>query len=137
MADSRERAASVLVVEDDPSLAGLISLVLNRSGYVAQVATCHGAADAVERNRPAVVIIDLQMKRAGELCLALRSGTVTRPIPILALVAPLPGPVEQRTRQHVDACLAKPFELRRLIDTVHRLAAHSDSEVGSKRLDHE
>lgn len=126
MAEPCDRAASVLLVEDDPALAGLISLVLNRAGYVVEVATCRGAVEAASRSRPVVVIIDLQMKRAGELCLTLRTRTATSRTPMLALVAPLPGPMEQGIRQHVDACLPKPFELRRLIDTVHRLAAGPD-----------
>lgn len=130
------RAASVLVVEDDPVLTGLISLVLNRAGFVVEVAaSCRHAVEAVRQRRPALVIVDLQLNQAIELCLFLKSEVSSSGVlPVVALVAPLAGPTEQRMRTHVDAVLPKPFELRRLIDTVC-LLAHGSGHGVQPRID--
>lgn len=57
-----QRAASVLVVEDEPTIAEVVSRYLVRGGYEAAVAHDGPAAVALARQlRPALVVLDLML----------------------------------------------------------------------------
>lgn len=123
----RTAAPRVLIVEADPALLGLISLVLNRAGYLAEAAEDGTQVDAViGLRRPAVLILDLEWRPAAALLARLRFLEPTRTLPILGLSGPMPERREQHLRTHCDAWLAKPFEIRQLVETVHRLAGRPD-----------
>ncbi|MFP2932147.1 PleD family two-component system response regulator [Pyxidicoccus sp. 3LG] len=92
---------TVLLVDDEPSLLDLYTLVLEDMGYV--VATAADGEQALQmapRLRPDLIITDLMMPRMNglELCLCLREDPRLREIPVIihssmdAVVTP-PGAV--------------------------------------------
>ena len=57
---SDPRASLVMVVEDDPAIAQMVSLQLELSGYRTQVERDGLAAlDAIRRDRPDVILLDI------------------------------------------------------------------------------
>ena len=77
-----------MVVEDDPHIADLIDLYLRRDGHrVIQAAQGHAALEAVARERPRLVILDVGLPGSidgFEVCRRLRS---TSTVPVIILTA--------------------------------------------------
>ena len=80
----------VLVVEDESDIADLIVFHLKREGYPTRVvASGKEALRAIERERPALVLLDLMMPEIDglEVCRRLKRAPETRDIPIVMVTA--------------------------------------------------
>src|SRR5690242_12188072 len=76
--------AVILVVEDDPQVARLISLVLQRSGHASEVVSDgQQALDRAREMLPAMIFADLTIRGLDgqALCSALKSTAATKAIP--------------------------------------------------------
>jgi two-component system, OmpR family, KDP operon response regulator KdpE len=80
-------SARILIVDDEPSILATMAPLLRRRGYdVATATTGHAALDAVDRQTPQLVILDLGLPDLDgiEVCRRLREG---RRVPIVVLSA--------------------------------------------------
>jgi len=80
-------ASRILIVDDEPSILATMAPLLRGRGYEVSTATSgHAALDAVDRQPPQLVILDLGLPDLDgiEVCRRLREG---RAIPILVLSA--------------------------------------------------
>jgi len=120
---SEERVV-ILVVEDDPQVARLISLVLQRSGHKSTiVADGQSALDNAREQRPAMIFADLTIKGMGgeALCSALKSHAETKDIPYVVVSGD--RDVAEKARQcGADDYMGKPFEFDDLIRLVNKYA---------------
>ena len=114
----------ILVVEDDPQVARLISLVLQRSGHKSEVvADGQSALDHAREQRPAMIFADLTIKGMGgeALCSALKSHEETRNIPYVVVSGD--RDIAEKARQcGADDYMGKPFEFDDLIRLVNKYA---------------
>jgi CheY-like chemotaxis protein len=114
----------ILVVEDDPQVARLISLVLQRSGHQSHVvADGESALDSAREQRPAMIFADLTIKGMGgeALCSALKSHEETRNIPYIVVSGD--RDIAEKARQcGADDYMGKPFEFEDLIRLVNKYA---------------
>ncbi|HKS22839.1 MAG TPA: response regulator [Thermoanaerobaculia bacterium] len=114
----------ILVVEDDPQVARLIALVLQRRGEKVDV-VADGTA-ALERARtahPSLIFADLTIKGMdGEtLCASLKQFEETRGIPYVILSGD--RDIAQKARHcGADDYLGKPFEFDDLLRLVEKYA---------------
>jgi CheY-like chemotaxis protein len=114
----------ILVVEDDPQVARLIALVLQRRGEKVDV-VADGTA-AMERARtalPSLILADLTIKGMdGEtLCANLKRFEETRAIPYVILSGD--RDIAQKARHcGADDYLGKPFEFEDLLRLVDKYA---------------
>lgn len=115
----------ILVVEDDPQVARLISLVLQRHGRDCQVvADGHTALARAKELRPSMIFADLTIKGMGgaDLCHVLKSAADTRGIPYIILSGD--RDIAQKARQcGADDFLGKPFEFPDLLRLVDKYAS--------------
>lgn len=114
----------ILVVEDDPQVARLISLVLQRSGYKSQVVSDgQSALDKAREHRPAMIFADLTIKGMGgeALCSALKAHEETRTIPYV-VVSGDRDIAEKARLCGADDYMGKPFEFEDLIRLVNKYA---------------
>jgi two-component system KDP operon response regulator KdpE len=77
----------VLIVDDEPSLLAAMKPLLRSRGYeVSTAASGRGALDAVERDRPDLIVLDLALPDTDgiEICRLIRDGSST---PIIVLSA--------------------------------------------------
>jgi DNA-binding response OmpR family regulator len=109
----------VLVVEDEPDVAGLIKHALERNGdaNVRVVASGDLALKAVTARPADLILLDLNLPVLGglELCRILRSRTDSRHIPIIMLTAR--SSEDDRVaglEVGADDYVTKPFSLREL-----------------------
>lgn len=114
----------ILVVEDDPQVARLITLVLQRNGYDAHVvADGQSALTRVLEARPAMIFADLTLRgmSGAALCSALKAETGTRDIPYVILSAD--ADIAEKARVcGADDYIGKPFEFDDLIRLVNKYA---------------
>jgi putative two-component system response regulator len=84
----RRRAPRILVVDDHPSIAGLMSQLLTQRGYdVVTAADAEEAEAEVRRQAPDLILSDVKMpgKSGYELCRALKGDPATRLIPFVLI----------------------------------------------------
>jgi chemosensory pili system protein ChpA (sensor histidine kinase/response regulator) len=116
----------ILVVEDDPQVARLIALVLQRKGYeVEMVADGQSAFDRAVSSRPVMIFADLSIRGMGgeALCSALKAKDETRTIPFVVLSGD--RDIEEKAIAcGADAHLGKPFEFDDLVRLVEKYASH-------------
>ena len=114
----------ILVVEDDPQVARLISLVLQRNGYDAKVVgDGQTALREVREQHPEIIFGDLTIKGMGgdELCHVLKQQAETRDIPYIVVSGD--RDIAEKARQcGADDDMGKPFEFEDLIRLVKKYA---------------
>lgn len=114
----------ILVVEDDPQVARLISLVLQRNGHSSEVvADGQSALDRAREVRPTMIFADLTIKGiSGQaLCSALKSLPETKTIPYV-IVSGDRDIAEKARVCGADDYMGKPFEFEDLIRLVNKYA---------------
>jgi CheY-like chemotaxis protein len=115
--------ATVLVVDDDPTIVSFLREALEDEGYEVVTAVGGEALPLAHHLHPSVILLDAAMPGMDglEVSRRLRADPATAPIPIVAISA----------QHHLDATadrmpvndrLPKPFELDQLYDTVARWA---------------
>jgi two-component system OmpR family response regulator len=114
----------ILVVEDDPQVARLIALVLQRQGERVEVVADGGAAlEKARASLPSIIFADLTIKGMdGEtLCSHLKSFEETRGIPYIILSGD--RDIAEKARHcGADDYLGKPFEFSDLLRLVDKYA---------------
>jgi len=108
----------VLIVEDNPSNMRLIELTLKAKGYTLLKATDgKEAIDAVEREQPDIIILDIKLPHMSGLEVArrLREVLAFSHIPIIAVTAyAMKGDKERIIEAGCDAYFPKPTNTREL-----------------------
>ena len=114
----------ILVVEDDPQVARLIALVLQRNGYKSKlVADGHAALKEARELHPMMIFADLSIKGMGgdALCRALKREPDTREIPYI-VVSGDRDIAEKARICGADGYMGKPFEFDDLVKLVKKYA---------------
>jgi DNA-binding response OmpR family regulator len=114
----------ILIVEDDPQVARLIALVLQRNGFQSEVvADGQSALDKAREMRPDIIFADLTIKGMGgeQLCSALKSRSETKDIPYI-VVSGDRDIAEKARLCGADDYMGKPFEFDDLVRLVRKYA---------------
>jgi CheY-like chemotaxis protein len=114
---------TVLVVEDDRELAGVLADALSEYGY--RVECAHDGAGALARlqsERPAAIILDLLMPEMDglEFLGSRRHDQALSSIPVIVLTGQR-GMTHKARALDADVVLEKPVKLLMLVDAIHRL----------------
>ena len=123
-------SARILLVDDEPSILATMAPLLRAQGYdVATATTGQAALDAVDRQVPQLVILDLGLPDIDgiEVCRRLREG---RSMPILILSA-RGAEADKVTALDVgaDDYVTKPFSAAELLARVRAALRRSDAGV--------
>jgi CheY-like chemotaxis protein len=117
----------VLVVDDDPDLAAICSLILESEGYETSVAS-NGvdAYDKLSATRVDAVLLDVMMPVMDGLtvCRLLKSDPDTEQLPVIVMSASEKLREQARVAQ-ADAVIAKPFNIDDLVLAVNKLVAEA------------
>jgi DNA-binding response OmpR family regulator len=115
----------ILVVEDDPDIAGLVARYLDKAGFAADVrASGRAALDAIRQSAPDLMVLDLMLPEMDglDVCRTVRANPQTADLPIIMLTAR----AEEAERIAgleigADDYLAKPFSPNELVARVRAL----------------
>ena len=128
---------SILVIEDDTSLAQLIVYMLSREGFEPlSFSDGESGLEAIRRYRPKIVILDLTLPgRSGDdVCRAVRKDPALRDTFVLVTTALDDHEARHRVREAGANCyMCKPFDPIRLVELIEDvLGAKPDSAASSE-----
>jgi CheY-like chemotaxis protein len=109
--------ASILIAEDDTQILRILQRAFEREGYdVLSARDGKEALDLAQENHPDVVLSDVWMPRmdGAEFVESLRQALPNGYAPRVILMSAYDRPAGV----HVDAFVAKPFDLTELLDMV-------------------
>ena len=123
-------AAKILVVEDDPSVRGLLQTLLTTEGY--EVATASdGLAGLVKASsqQPALILLDLMMPDLGGVRVLeeLRADPDLSYIPVVVVTGKLEAVPSLRTLLGDENVFAKPFGVAELLARVAAITGNGAS----------
>lgn len=111
-------AARVLIVDDNPTNLKLVAYLVRASGYDVDTAGDAAAAlAAIAANRPAVILMDLQLPGIDGLQLTrrLKADPAMRDIKVIAVTAyAMKGDEEKALEAGCDDYVTKPIDTRGL-----------------------
>ena len=111
------RKKRILLVDDDPAILEIFSLLLGEAGYVVETAEHALAAIAsAVRKRPDLVLADIRMPIVDGkgLVAELKSSQDTKEIPVVAITGyDGPGAQEAAYKAGYDGYLTKPVDVRK------------------------
>ncbi len=121
----------ILLVDDEPNITDLAALYLKKEGYRTKAVSDGAAAlEAVQRTRPALMVLDLMLPQVDgyEVCRRLRADN--DPTPILMLTA-RDDDVDKIVglEMGADDYLTKPFNPRELVARVKALVRRSSNPI--------
>jgi two-component system response regulator MprA len=127
---------AVLVVDDDPLIAGMLRLVLESEGYeVSHAEDGRVALETIHEAPPACMVLDMMMPHVdgyGVLeALAAEGGAETRIV--MLTCCSQEEDVRKCLRLGADEYLTKPVDVDFLLNTVRDLLAMEMDEVRSRR----
>lgn len=120
--------ATILIVEDTPSIREIVAFLVRGKGH-----ETIEAADGVEgerlarRERPDLIVLDAMLpgKTGFDVCASLKADPEFRMIPILILTAMTrdsgQSDEEWRTKSGADGFMSKPFKSVELLELIQRL----------------
>jgi DNA-binding response OmpR family regulator len=117
-------APQVLVMEDDPSVRGLLDTLLSSEGYRVTTAS-DGVAGLLEAgaHRPAVILLDLVMPDLGgqQVLQELQANPLLAGVPVLVLTGRLEAIPDLEDRLGRDHVFSKPFGVADLLSRIAEL----------------
>jgi len=123
----------VLVVEDDPSVRGLLHTLLTAEGYEVAVAS-DGLAGLVKASsmRPAVILLDLMMPDLGGIRVLeeLRGDPVLADVPVVVVTGKVDAVPGLQNLLGDDNVFPKPFAVAELLERVAQITGGPTAPEG-------
>ena len=122
--------AHILVVDDEPEIVKLVAKLMEARGHRVSIARDgQECLDAVARERPDVLVVDLNLPKVDgfEVCKRLKGAEATKDLPIVMMTAAFPT-IEDADRGitlGADEYVVKPFLREVLVHNVERLIPKS------------
>jgi CheY-like chemotaxis protein len=126
-------AQTILIVDDEPHIVHVLSVVLRQAGYRVMAASDGvDALDVIHRHNVDLVVTDLHLPRCGgaELAKRLYVEERTRRLPIIVLTG-FTSDGDQGDLPNIRAVLTKPFSPRVVLEHVLRILPPRGSALAS------
>ena len=115
-------AATVFIVDDDPSIRRSLERLIRSDGYQVQVfVSARQFLERADIKKPDCLVVDVRMPGQSGLDLQQVLETAGSTVPIIFITGHADGPLaEQALRAGAIELLAKPFDGEVLLDAVRR-----------------
>lgn len=114
--------ATILVIEDNPWNAQLVSDMLSVTGYtIIEVNNGVGGIELAQSQKPDLILLDVMLPdiNGADVARQLKSDDATAHIPIIALTANASSDVYQNcVEAGCDSFMTKPYTKRVLLETI-------------------
>ena len=132
--------ASILVVEDEDAIRGVLTFTLSRTGHTIQEADdCASARHTLQSRLPDLIILDWMLPDSSglELLRELRRNPRTRELPVLMLTARCDESDKiTALRSGADDYVTKPFSREELLLRVDAILRRCNQNTESNRLEY-
>lgn len=111
----------ILVVDDDPAIVDVLTLMLEDEGYVVEATTSGRNVQAMQDNYPDLLLLDIRLSGMDgrDICRYLKNHQSTENIPIILISAS--RDIERSAiMAGADDFLAKPFEMNDLLAKIQK-----------------
>ena len=120
----------VLIVDDDPSIAESIAMVVEEAGYFPLICMHPQAGlEMIRTHNPALVTTDYMLPgmNGEQFIAAIRADALARHVapPLIVLISAVIAPRIQQVK--ADAALGKPFNVEEMITLLQRLLGPNDA----------
>ena len=114
--------AKILLIDDDPDVRAVMSILLQKEGY--QVDTASRREEALQKLQheiPSLILLDVLLSGADgrELCREIKSRPQTRNIPVI-IFSGHPSAALQFQSYGADDFIAKPFQTPALLQKLQQ-----------------
>jgi DNA-binding response OmpR family regulator len=134
--DRRRAAETILIVEDEPTLARGLRDAFEHHGFIVRTAADgHTGRDLALAERPSLIVLDWMLpKMSGpDVCRDLRSRAVHTPVIMLTARSEEADRIE-RFDVGADDYVTKPFSIRELVARVRAVLRRGAQSTASERL---
>ncbi|MHB8779781.1 MAG: response regulator [Candidatus Geothermincolia bacterium] len=126
----------ILIVDDDPEITTLLSLIMRHVGYTA--IECNDATRAYElceRERPDCILLDLMMPGIDgwKLLETFQSASDLRDIPVVIITGNVNADRDYLLEQGVKGFVIKPFDPHTLLSLIDRLLLDVETEAAAAK----
>jgi two-component system response regulator MprA len=139
MIAARSAAPSVLLVEDDAAVRGMMTYVLELAGYhVTATANGREALDHLRQDRrPDVIVLDLRMPVMDGWQFRVEQCHDPELASVPVVVVSGESPEDAGSASHeASGYLRKPVDLRELLETIGAIVEHSGPRRDEAQADH-
>jgi two-component system OmpR family response regulator len=135
-AETEQRAARVLVVDDEESITQLVSTVLRYEGFEVQCAADgRSAVTQAQQFRPDLVVLDVMLPDWDGFEVYRRLAAESAQLPVLFLTArDAPADRVHGLTLGADDYVGKPFSLEELVARVRAVLRRTRGESGAQQL---
>lgn len=132
--------ASILIVEDDPTIRTILQMMLRGAGFTRVRAAARGddGLDAIRRDRPNLVLLDLMLPGVDGLtvCSRVRADPALADVRIVMLTAKSENEdVVRGLELGADDYVTKPFSREILLARIRAVLRRNDPMAAGKTLD--
>ncbi|QXV63814.1 response regulator [Mucilaginibacter sp. 21P] len=116
----------VLVIDDDPDILEIISMVLDSSGFdVLTADNGSNVGELVSSFVPDIILLDVMIGNMDgrDICKALKSSAETFKTPIIIISATHGWHTRHEKHCSADHYISKPFDIDELIEQVHKFSS--------------
>lgn len=127
-----KKSAQILVVEDEPEIRELISLLLLRQGHrVQQCGSAMEASESLKKNQYDLVVLDWMLPQMSGIDLLRESAGTGRPPVLMVTAKSEPSDIVQGLEAGADDYITKPFESNIFAARVKALLRRSPHFMGA------
>ena len=123
-----DQPATILIIDDDSSTLGILSLILKNTGYNVEV---NDGNDGIKSPFPDLVLLDNNLgPRSGiTICRELKNNPSTMNIPVI-IISAMQDIREIFHQAGADNYLSKPFGINQLLEIVEATLVRRASDNG-------
>jgi DNA-binding response OmpR family regulator len=130
----------ILIIDDDATMVNLLSTILEIDDFeVNHALSGKEAFELLPKWGPDLVLLDIMMPEMDgfEVLARLRGNSATRKLPIIMLTARTDDKdIFEGWKRGADEYVTKPFDPRRLVDTIRTVLSRSLEERIEERSQH-
>jgi len=113
----------VLIADDDPSIAEVITIILRDEGYETEITTDGNSLEKIDNSLPDLILLDIWMSGVDgrDICKYLKTHEKTKGIPVI-MISANKDTQEIAAQSGADDFIAKPFDIEFLVGKVKQYA---------------